>query len=210
MLSGALGVHDLHTGIPPQGADAARHVADLMIALYRQTGDKLYLQTGLYALTQMCWMQDTWSEQPGGFSAGNALDGDACDALFGRTLMEYFLITGRTEYIERGLAALRAGLASGSPEAAAVQAWAVRNLGSALVDVRSRMAYPIGLCSIDDFSVKPSTVSFNLRNGNSPNGKTSLTIKFKGLRGNSYIIAINGEGKRYPKVELESGINVSV
>jgi hypothetical protein len=203
-LAGAHEVRDAHTGRPAQGLSAMRHIADLSISMYGLTGETTHLRTGLAALGQMCWLQDTWSDRAGGFCPSNAFDGQASHAACARTLVEYYYATKRKEYLERALAALRAGMELGDPEAPAVQSWMVNTFGAALIDAREHTAYALGACRVDGLSIKPGRISFAIRNGGSP----SLCVKFLGLRGNSYVIDINGEVKRYPKVELEEGIVV--
>ena len=208
-LSGAIQTQDLHTSIPPQGSAAIRHAADLFAALYRLTGEDRYLRSGLAALVQMRWFQDTWGGRFGAFAAGNAFDAEAAHASFGRTLLEYYEITHRPEEMERGLAAIGAGLALGSPEAAAVRLWAVRRFGYALIDIRTRSAYVLGQCRIDALSIKPGAVSFKLHDGFAGGGRrVPMTIRFAGMRGESYRVAVNGKEKRYSKGELESGIEI--
>jgi hypothetical protein len=196
--------------IRPQKSSAIRHVADLFIALYTLTGENRYLKSGLPALAQMCWFQDTWTNRIGAFGAGNTLAEDEDHAAFGRTLLEYYMATRRPEHIERGIAAIRAGLAIGDPAAAAVQHWAIRKFGSALVDVRNHTAYAVGPYHINELSVKSGTIALDLHNGLTPGNNHPTTVKFHGLRGESYRVTINGEGKRYPKVELETGIKVAL
>ncbi|MEN6520898.1 MAG: hypothetical protein ABFD46_07085 [Armatimonadota bacterium] len=210
LRSGALDIRDYHTMVLPQGSAAARYAADLMIALYHVTGDKKYLKPGLAAVSRMYWFQNTWSGVFGSFAAGNALDEGASGAAFGRTLLEYYSATHRSEYMERGLAAIYAGLSLGDSDAAAIRTWAVNRFGAALIDAKNHCAHSIGLCSIHDLSFKPGTVEFNVRNGFSKDHYLPETIKFTGLRGNSYKVTINGEGNRYSKVELESGISVKL
>ncbi len=209
-LSGALGIQDQHTMISPQGAEAMRYAADLMISLYRITNEQRYLKSGMQALNQLCWLQDTWSNHPGAFSAGNAFDAHTSQAMIGRTLLEYYEVTHNPSYLERGIAAIRAGLAVGASDAAAIRLWAIRRFGSALIDLRSHAAYALGPCSIEDLTFKPGTISFSLRNGVSGDGIHPFRIRFNGLKGDYYRIFANGEGKRYPKVELESGIEIYI
>ncbi|MBI2842505.1 MAG: hypothetical protein HYX78_03815 [Armatimonadetes bacterium] len=206
-LSGALGIQDPHTGILPQSSISMRQAADLFLAVYRLTGKRCYLKSGVAALTQMCWLQDTWSAETGAFGAGNASQAEVPQAQFARTLLEYYEATRHTEYIERGIAALHSGLAPGSPEALAVQRWATRRFGAALVDVVARSAYAIGPCRITGLSLGPSKLSLELHNGFA-HDSYPLRVRFCGLRKNSYRVAINGEEKRYSKVELETGVEI--
>ncbi|MEN6372463.1 MAG: hypothetical protein ABFD64_10680 [Armatimonadota bacterium] len=210
LFSGAADIRDCHTMILPQGSAAARYAADLMISLCYVTGDKKYLKPGLAAVSRMCWFQNTWSGVFGSFAAGNTIEESASGAAFGRTLLEYYSATHQSEYLERGLAAIYAGLSLGDADAAAIRTWAVNRFGAALIDVKNRCAHSIGLCSIHNLSFKPGTVEFNARNGFSKDHYLPATIKFTGLRGNSYKVTINGEGNRYSKVELESGISVKL
>jgi hypothetical protein len=83
--------------------------------------------------------------------------------------------------------------------------WAVKRFGSCFVDMRTHDAYAIDLCKVREFSVKRGSVSLDIRDGHM-DIVTPATVKFSGLRGESYNVTINGEGKRYTKVELESGI----
>lgn len=210
LLAGVLDLHDPHTWIAPQGSAAARHSADLFVALYRLSREERYLKLGLAALAQMCWFQHTRGAEPGGFAAGNAFGGSAPHACCGRTLLEYYEVTRRPDLMERGLAAVRTGLAAGAVEAAAVRSWAVRKFGSALIDVRSRTAYAIGSCWVDALTVGPGAIAFEVRNGFAGAAERPVTIRFVGMRGESYRVNINGQGKRYSKGELETGIRLTV
>jgi hypothetical protein len=105
---------------------------------------------------------------------------------------------------------LHVGLNNGESEAQSVRQWAVKTFGSAIIDIRYRSAYAIGLCSVDSLSIRPGAIAFNLKNGFKEVHTTPIKVKFKGIRGNSYQVSINGEGKPYPKVELESGIDVTI
>lgn len=210
LSSNAAEIRDYHTMILPKSSAAIRYSADFMISIFRATKGRTYLKAGMIAISRMCWFQNTWSGIIGSFAAGNAVEGKPSGSAFGRTLLEYYSATNRIEYMERGLAAIHAGLALGDPDAAAVRMWAIRKFGSALIDVRHHSAHSFGLCSIHDLSVSPGSVAFTVRNGFNNDHHSPTTIKFSGLRGNSYKITINGEGKRYSKVELETGISIAL
>lgn len=210
LSSNAAEIRDYHTMINSKSSIAIRHSADFMISLFRATKVQTYLKAGLIAISRMCWFQNTWSGIIGSFAVGNAVDGKPSGAAFGRTLLEYYSATNRIEYMERGIAAIHAGLALGDPDAAAIRQWAIRKFGSALIDVKNHSAHSFGLCSIHDLSVSPGSVAFTVRNGYGNGRHSPATIKFSGLRGNSYRITINGEGKRYSKVELETGISIAL
>lgn len=204
-----MNAHDPHTLILPLRSDAARCISEMFIALHRITGDQKYLKSGLPARALMCWFQDTWTEKIGAFGLGNAHTGDADHAVFGKVLLEYYAATNNPEFIQRGVAAINAGLREGHPSAYAVQLWATKIFGSAIVDLKSRTAYAIGPCSIDQIAVRPGTVDLAVKDGFTAK-EHPLTIKFAGLRSKSYLVTVNGKGKRYPKVELETGISITL
>jgi len=89
--------------------------ADAFLRCYRHTGEERYLKLGERCLDELLMTQASW--QPpyicvgalGGFGVMNA-DGewnDARQSLFAELIVEYGQELGRTEYVERGLAALR-------------------------------------------------------------------------------------------------------
>jgi hypothetical protein len=87
--------------------------------LAKITKEREYLRYGEQALAVLSLFQQVW-DMPyisyntfGGFGAQNADVelGDARQALFVRTYMEYYLQTDNEEYMERGIAALRASWA---------------------------------------------------------------------------------------------------
>ncbi|MBY8984744.1 MAG: hypothetical protein KGD65_06745 [Candidatus Lokiarchaeota archaeon] len=87
--------------------------------LYRATGKERYIEFGERILAIMSLFQQVW-DMPyinyhtfGGFGCQNtdAELGDARQGLFVKTYMEYYLETGKEEYMERGIAALRASWA---------------------------------------------------------------------------------------------------
>ncbi len=89
------------------------------LELYRITGEEKYLNEGERILGVLSLFQQVW-DMPyidfhtfGGFGVQNA-DAELSDArqgLFVKTYMEYYLETGKWEYMERGIAALRASWA---------------------------------------------------------------------------------------------------
>ena len=84
--------------------------------LYKITENSEYLRNGEYVLALLSLFQQVWNmpyisyNTFGGFGVQNcdAELNDARQALFVRTYMEYYLLTGKEEYMERGIAALRA------------------------------------------------------------------------------------------------------
>ena len=87
--------------------------------LFKATKDKEYLKNGEHVLALLSLFQQVWNmpyisiNTFGGFGVQNADAelNDARQALFVRTYMEYYLINGKKEYMERGIAALRASWA---------------------------------------------------------------------------------------------------
>ncbi|MFX0000597.1 MAG: hypothetical protein ACFE88_10790 [Candidatus Hermodarchaeota archaeon] len=84
--------------------------------LYKVTNNSEHLKTGEYVLAILSLFQQVW-DMPyisintfGGFGVQNADAelNDARQALFIHTYMDYYLLTGKNEYMERGIAALRA------------------------------------------------------------------------------------------------------
>ena len=84
--------------------------------LYKITGKDKYLEIGEQILATLSLFQQVWNmpyisiDTFGGFGVQNADAelNDARQALFVKTYMEYYLETGKWEYMERGIAALRA------------------------------------------------------------------------------------------------------
>jgi len=93
--------------------------AEALLECYRATGDAAYLTVGRRCLDEMLMTQASW--QPpfifvpalGGFGVMNS-DGewnDARQSLFAETIVRYGLELGSEEYVQRGLAALKASFA---------------------------------------------------------------------------------------------------
>nr|MDO8087255.1 hypothetical protein [Candidatus Sigynarchaeum springense] len=86
--------------------------AEGMKELYKMTLDPLYLEAGEHAIAILSLFQQVWRMPHlsfnafGGFCSQNA-DAELNDArqgLFVRVYMEYYLVTGKREYMERGIA----------------------------------------------------------------------------------------------------------
>jgi hypothetical protein len=85
--------------------------------LHKITENTAHLKSGEYILAVLSLFQQVWDMRPyisyntyGGFCSQNA-DAELSDArqgLFVRTYMEYYLLTGKKEYMERAIATLRA------------------------------------------------------------------------------------------------------
>ncbi|MFX0043557.1 MAG: hypothetical protein ACFE8L_11660 [Candidatus Hodarchaeota archaeon] len=87
--------------------------------LFKITNNNSYLEAGERVMAVLSLFQQIWNipylnyNTFGGFGSQNAdaEHSDARQGLFVRTYMEYYLLTGKEEYMERGIAALRASWA---------------------------------------------------------------------------------------------------
>lgn len=111
-----LGMFDAFTGSYPQNAMSMYWTAEALRLLHLGTGDPAYLDLGREVLDHLCLFQQVW-DPPflsinafGGFASMNtdAEWNDARQALFVPVLMDYYRLTGNPDYMERGIAALRA------------------------------------------------------------------------------------------------------
>jgi hypothetical protein len=111
-----VGFYDSVTHQHPQNTLSMQMAADACARLYTLTGDTVMREEGCAILDYLCLYQQVWSPQwlscPlfGGFGVQNT-DGEWSDArqgYFALTLLDYYDLTGRREYFERGVAALRA------------------------------------------------------------------------------------------------------
>ena len=108
-------------GIPPVNTLAIQWAADHFLALYRLTEDGRWLRQGEYCLGLLSLFQQVWAPNRfgkaclfGGFGVMNC-DGEWNDGRQSRlvpTYADYYLATGRIEYLERAVAASRAAFAA--------------------------------------------------------------------------------------------------
>ncbi|MBD3212599.1 MAG: hypothetical protein GF311_08320 [Candidatus Lokiarchaeota archaeon] len=114
-----LNFYDFHTENHVMNTLCIYWCAEGFKELYIITKEYNYLEIGEYILSILSLFQQVW-DMPhirintfGGFGVQNADAelNDARQALFVRTYMEYYLETGKGEYMERGIAALRASWA---------------------------------------------------------------------------------------------------
>ncbi|MDG2381142.1 MAG: hypothetical protein P8N76_05670 [Pirellulaceae bacterium] len=106
-------------GIPPINNLAVQWAADQFLALYQLTSDERWLKHGEYSLGILSLFQQVW-DPPfynvhlyGGFGVMNT-DGewnDGRQSRFVPTYADYYLATGKTEYLERAVAACRSSFA---------------------------------------------------------------------------------------------------
>ena len=110
---------DYWTGIRPHCNLSIQWGCDQMLALYELTGETRWLKTGEYLLSILSLYQQVWSSSLyeeylfGGFGVMNT-DGewnDGRQSRFVPTYADYYLATGKMEYLERAVAACRASFA---------------------------------------------------------------------------------------------------
>jgi len=112
----SLDYFDHYTNCNLMGTLCLYWCAEGLKELYKITGNVKYLTAGERTIAVLSLFQQIWNmpyisiNTFGGFGVQNADAelNDARQALFVRTYMEYYLITNNSEYMERGIAALRA------------------------------------------------------------------------------------------------------
>jgi hypothetical protein len=110
------GFYDARTRSHVMNALCVYWCAEGLKELYKLTLDPRYLEAGEHAIAILSLFQQVWRMPHLGFNAfggfgsqnADAELNDARQGLFVRVYMEYYLITGKAEYMERGIAALRA------------------------------------------------------------------------------------------------------
>ncbi len=111
-----VGFFDAYTGQHPQNTLSMHQAAEASLSLFELTRDSLYLRRGEAILDYLSLYQQVWSprwlscELFGGFGVQNT-DGEWSDSrqgYFAVTYARYYGATGRREYLERAVAALRA------------------------------------------------------------------------------------------------------
>lgn len=108
-------------GIPPVNTLAVQWAADHFLALHRVTEDARWLHQGEYCLGLLSLFQQVWAPNRfgkaclfGGFGVMNC-DGEWNDGRQSRlvpTYADYYIATGKIEYLERAVAASRAAFAA--------------------------------------------------------------------------------------------------
>ncbi|MDO5540288.1 MAG: hypothetical protein Q4F83_09430 [Eubacteriales bacterium] len=113
--------YDAYTAQFPQCNMAQIFACQAFLVLYQVTEKEFWLENGAMitdytALTQAVWNHPLIRKRPtlGGYTTQNT-DGEWCDHrqdYMAVIFMEYYRLTGNVEYLERGVAALRAGFAT--------------------------------------------------------------------------------------------------
>jgi len=220
--------------------------AEACYELYQITKNAEYERTGTEIMDYLCLYQQVWSPQWlsrelfGGFGVQNT-DAEWSDARQGYiavTLMNYYEMTGRREYFERGVAALRAMFSlfesatsprtaenyahSGFDQSAGVTGihWGTGSsvvsielitgrYGDAFVDVKGQWGVGIDGCRIPAVEVRGRSIRVTILDNLSLS--RTITLKFGRLAQQAYDVRING--KSFGKIsadELTQGIKVAL
>jgi hypothetical protein len=241
-----VGFFDAVTGQYPQNTLSMDMAAEACASLFSLTGDTSFIGKGSAILDYLCLYQQVWSprwlscELFGGFGVQNtdAEWSDARQGYFAMTLMEYYALTGRREYFERGVAALRAMFSlfespvsprtaenyghSGGDSPAGVTGlhWGTGSsvvsihlvtalYGDAYVNVRDGWGAGIDGCSIPFVNSTADVVRFTLTDNVGAHRTLRVTFGFAGDR--TLSVFVNGAPLgRFSPAELRRGIEVPV
>ncbi|HTY57814.1 MAG TPA: hypothetical protein VMF59_03315, partial [Bacteroidota bacterium] len=237
---------DSVTGQYPQNTLSMDMAAEACASLYALTGKRQYVERGSAILDYLCLYQQIWSprwlsrELFGGFGVQNtdAEWSDARQGYFAVTLMDYYALTGRREYFERGVAALRAMFSlfespgsprtaenyghSGGDDPAGVTGlhWGTgssvvsiemitKEYGGAYVNLRERWGAGLDGCRIPSVAVGHGAVRVALLDNLGVH--RDLLLKFGFTENRSYEVVVNGNALgTYTHAELERGIHVGL
>ena len=218
---GAQGDRDPRSGVSRQGSLAMIYTALAALRRFQITGDEGWEQLARRCLGALYRFQQVWSPQYlpsavlGGFGAVNcdARWNDARQALASAAFLEGYQLLGDKQYLQRGVAALRAAFvtaeyqfreANGAPGPAASPHWGMgsaatvaeiyrKQLGHGVVDLRGPFAKAIDSFWFTKLSVKNGTVRFGLLT--EADFERPLRICFRGLPDDtSYLeVVVNGK-----------------
>ena len=241
-----LGFFDSYTQQNPQNTLSMQQAAEACCKLYRLTGKNEYRDRGVEIMDYLCLFQQVWSPQWlscelfGGFGVQNtdAEWSDSRQGYFAVTLMKYYELTGKREYFERGVAALRAMFSlfesptsprtaenyahSGYDRPAGVTGihWGTgssvvsihlitSHYGDAYVDVKGGWGVGIDGCRIPVVEVNGSSIRVELLDNLSR--PRTIRLKFGNGTTSGYDIVVNN--KKYGRVSAETmkdGIDVAI
>jgi hypothetical protein len=222
-----LGFYDRYTGQHPQNTLSIHQAAEACRLLQRITGNSAYLRRGEEILDYLCLYQQVWSprwlscELFGGFGVQNT-DGEWSDSrqgYFAVTLVDFYEATGKREYFERGVAALRAmfslfesptsprtaeNYAHGAEDRLAgvtglhwgtgssvVSIHLIRaRYGDAYVNLKDHWGAGIDGCRVSDLHIHGGTITLTLRDVVNTPRRVRLVCNQGGLP--SYTLIVNG------------------
>lgn len=241
-----LGFFDRYTQQNPQNTLSMHQAAEACYELFKLTGKQEYRERGLEIMDYLCLFQQVWGpkwlscELFGGFGVQNtdAEWSDSRQGYFAVTLMKYYELTGKREYFERGVAALRAMFSlfesptsprtaenyahSGYDRPAGVTGihWGTGSsvvsihlitsrYGDAFVDVKGRWGVGIDGCRIPEVKINGSSIQVRLLDNLSK--PRTIRLKFGNPVKSGYDIVINA--KKYGRISAEAmkeGIDVAI
>ncbi|MEX2116211.1 MAG: hypothetical protein WEB37_04940 [Bacteroidota bacterium] len=241
-----LGFFDSHTGQHPQNTLSMHQAAEAFLSLYELTGKQEYKDQGIAVMDYLCLYQQIWSpewlscELMGGFGVQNT-DGEWSDSrqgYFAVTLIRYYELTGKQEYFERGVAALRAMFslfespqsprtAENYAHAAADQLAGVTGLhwgtgssvvsvhlicqkyGDAFVDVAGQWGVGIDGCRISSVRVNGTTIDVSIADNVAT--PRNIRVTFGKMKEKAYTVVVNGKSKGTRTIEeLQQGITIAL
>ncbi len=230
------GFYDQITGQHPQNNMATIQAAMAYLALHRATEQSKYLELGIRVLDYLSLTQQVWSHpllEPnliGGFTTQNtdAEWNDARQAYCALVYLDYFEVTDKLEYLERGIAALRASLAvapyenwshmgyGNEPGTFSSFHWGLGSgvaaidmvygsYGDVLVSVDGGWAYGVNGCTVTDVTTGQDRVDLVVISG--IKWVTPLRLVFRDVPSGNYVVTINGRRVgEFPADELAAGI----
>jgi hypothetical protein len=239
------GFFDRHTRQYPQSTLSMMQAAWAYLELYEICRDKRNIQSGEDVLCYLSLYQQVWSppflKAPlfGGFGVQNtdAEWSDARGCYAADLFFDYFHATGRREYLERGIAALKAsfgivphgnwghagrdgpggvtGIHWGVGSAAVTAIVQRKRFGDAHIHLDEGYGYALNTVQVENLRTDRHRVAFDLK-ASSP-GLTEALVKCSGLRYGIYQLTVNGkdlgnhtapELKKGLVVELGSGLDL--
>lgn len=241
-----VGFYDSVTAQNPQNTLSIDMAAEACASLYALTGNAKYVADGSAILDYLCLYQQVWSprwlsrELFGGFGVQNtdAEWSDSRQGYFAMTFMEYYRLTGRREYFERGVASLRAMFSlfespasprtaenyghSGGDTPAGVTGlhWGTGSsvvsihlvtalYGGAYVNVRDGWGAGIDGCRIPSVSSDAGAIRFSLLDNVGVHRTLRVKFGFAGARPRRVIVNGRALGPFTPG-QLEQGIDIGI
>ena len=241
-----LGFYDSFTHQHPQNTLSIQQAAEAFYELYTLTGKTEYKARGMKVMDYLCLYQQVWSPQWlscelfGGFGVQNtdAEWSDSRQGYFAVTLMHYYELTGKREYFERGVAALRSMFSlfesptsprtaenyahSGYNQPAGVTGihWGTgssvvsihlitRQYGDAYVDMKGGWGVGIDGCRIPSVAIAGSSIKVDLLNNLT--GSRTMNLKFGNTKRGNFDLTVNGKKLgTFSSEELKKGVDVAI
>ncbi|HEY3739688.1 MAG TPA: hypothetical protein VGL53_07585 [Bryobacteraceae bacterium] len=231
--------YDRWTAQYPQNNLSTIQAAMSDMELYRATKDRRYLEAGTRVVDYLLLTQQVWNHpllKPqllGGTTTQNtdAEWSDARQCYFATLLLDYYRETGNADYLERSIAAARAGLAVAPWENWAHNGfdneegaltgfhWGTGSdmasvemmsgfLGDAFINAALSQGAGFNACTVRNVKVAGTKITFDLASAGSPR---DLRIRFSGLNPKShYTLVVNGHeaGGATGRVLIDDGFRL--